>query len=96
LTPKNRSDPTGQWVEHVLAEQRGCDVYFTLEDLDGDGIPEIIATIFWCRRIEITSTSDPKGRCDDPSMLTHTIVDSNLGKPFDVQMADINGNGRKA
>lgn len=95
MTPKNRSDPTGEWVEHVLAEQKGCDTYLAMEDLDGDGTPEIVATLFWGKRVEITSTSDPKGRYDDPSMLTHTVVDSNLGKLFGLHFADMDGDGQR-
>jgi hypothetical protein len=73
---------------------KGCDTLFILEDLDGDGVPELIAALFWGKRVEITST-DSSGRFDDPSRLTHTIVDANVGKAFDVEFVDINGDGQK-
>jgi hypothetical protein len=78
----------------VIVDMKGCDTYFAMEDLDGDGIPELVATLFWGKRVEVTST-DSTGRFDDASRLTHTVVDRKVGKAFGLEFADVNGDGQK-
>lgn len=76
----------GYWQEHVLTE--GPDVYFALEDLDGDGIEEIIATEFNAKRLTMyTQGTDGK--------LKRTIIDANVGSAFAVTVVDLNRDGSK-
>lgn len=76
----------GPWKEHVLTE--GPDVYFVLEDLDGDGSEEIIATEFNAKRLTFYRTgADGK--------LTRKVIDDTLGAAFAVTPVDLNRDGRK-
>lgn len=75
------------WKETVIAQ--GPDVMFELEDFDGDGLPEVVATQFFSQRLAIykrDSLSQP---------LEQVFVDDTLGKAFDVSVVDLNGDGRK-
>lgn len=94
LTPKDRSNPTGPWEEKVIAEQRGCDTFFRLEDLDGDGRPELIGALYWGKRLEVVST-DSTGRFDDASRLDFTVVESDIGPVYGLEFEDLNGDGKK-
>jgi len=89
----DRALPLGPWVEHVIAEQKGCDTYFTLQDLNDDGVPELIAAQFWGQSFSIVSTSNK--RFDDSSKLTFTTIDATVEKAFGLEFVDVNGDGKK-
>ena len=74
LVPKDRAHPTGPWVETVLNNH--CDTFFSVQDLNGDGIDEIVAAEFWSNRLSVITTSDPKGSFANPAKLDAIVVDA--------------------
>lgn len=92
LKPEDASDPTGTWVETEIGA--GCDALFRVEDLDGDGIPEVIAPSYFTEKLNLFHSSASDGFADPDNVQTVTI-DSTAGATFDVQYVDINGDGTK-
>lgn len=81
---------TGPWREHVLA--RGPDVHLRLADVDGDGSPEILAAEFFSKRITLFRL----GLVDEEPRVTETcVVDDTLGSAFDLEVVDLDGDGRR-
>ncbi len=78
-------DATGPWSEHKIAS--GPDVHFRLADLDHDGRPEILATEFWPRKLSVHWLEE--GRWQS------RVVDDKLGSAFDLDVVDLNGDGRQ-
>lgn len=79
--PENIND---SWKEHVILE--GPDVHFRLFDFDRDGTMEIIATQFFSKKLSIHWLEDGKWQTD--------IIDDQLGSAFDVEVTDLNLDGR--
>ena len=91
--PSDPSNPTGTWTETEIGP--GCDALFTLADLDGDGVPEIIAASYFTSQLNLfTSSNKSKGFADKSSVKT-TLLDRSIGAAFDVQVVDINNDGKK-
>jgi hypothetical protein len=76
---------TGPWKEHLIA--RGPDVNFLIEDLDGDGSVEIVATEFFAKKLSLHWQ-------EQGSWVSRTLDDT-LGAAFDLEWTDLNGDGRK-
>jgi hypothetical protein len=72
------------WREHLIA--KGPDVNFLIEDLDGDGNIEILATEFFEKKLSIIS------RVGDT--WEKRTLDDTLGSAFDIELVDINGDGK--
>jgi hypothetical protein len=87
LQPKDRSKPSGPWFETVIG--KGCDTFFILEDVTGDGIIDLVSAQFWGN--QLTLIQGPNGRFDDASKLEYTPIDTKIGPAFSVQYVDING-----
>ncbi|KAJ3285097.1 hypothetical protein HDU76_008186 [Blyttiomyces sp. JEL0837] len=66
-----------------------------IEDLNGDGIPEIISAEYWGSALTIISTTDPSGSFVNSSNLVYNIIDSNIGHAFDVEIVDLNNDGKE-
>ncbi|KAI1880542.1 hypothetical protein JX265_000782 [Neoarthrinium moseri] len=92
LKPQNQNKPLGTWVETEIGA--GCDALFTVADLDGDGIPEVIAPSYFTEKLNIYHSSASNGFANPKNVKTVTI-DSTIGAAFDAQYVDINGDGKK-
>jgi hypothetical protein len=86
-------DKNNRWVEFEVNEH--CDVFFRIEDLDDDGIKEIVSAEFFARKLSITYSTHPTGRFDIPEFVKVRIVDDTVGQLFDVEFKDMNLDGRK-
>ena len=75
----------GEWTEHVIAQ--GPDVNFIYEDLDGSGVPVILATEFFGGKLTLLKR--------DGDAFTPYVIDDKLGAGFDLSLVDLNGDGRK-
>jgi len=91
LQPADRANPKGPWKEALLG--KGCDTFFVVEDVNGDGVPDILAAEFWGKKI--TLIQSPAGKFDDPSTFTYTTVDDSIGAAFDLSLVDLNNDGKK-
>jgi hypothetical protein len=72
------------WQEHHLVN--GPDVHFKMVDLNGDGRKEILATQFFSRTVSVF--------WQDENGWSERAIDRELGSPFDLQLSDINNDGR--
>ena len=91
LQPVDRSNPIGSWKETVLG--KGCDTFFVVDDVDGDGVTDILSAEFWGKKL--TLIQSPNGKFDDPSGFTYTTIDDTIGAAFDLSLVDINGDGKR-
>ena len=100
--PGKNLQPDVPWESRVLAglpgEAAGPEVNMALSDLNGDGIPEIIATHFFTSD-HITVFGAPAGgqwQDFDPERrpLRRKAIMSGQGRPFAVEPVDLNGDGR--
>ena len=87
--------PNGEWVTRVLFEN-GPDVDFFLQDIDDDGIPEIIATEFFVhQRLAIYKcTRKLWSQCENGQGVEVEVVNDNDGPFFHAQYFDIDGDGK--
>ncbi|KAJ3271518.1 hypothetical protein HDV01_006569 [Terramyces sp. JEL0728] len=90
LQPADRTKPLGAWTETVIG--KGCDTFFTLKDIDGDGNIDLVASQFWGSQLSILKSN--AGRFDDYSKLSLTTVDSASGQMFGVEVVDLNADGK--
>jgi hypothetical protein len=92
LKPSNKNKPTGTWVETEIGA--GCDALFRVEDLDGDGIPEVIATSYFTEKLNLYHSNASDGFAD-PANVRTVVLDSTAGAVFDSQFVDVDGDGKK-
>ncbi|KAJ3167227.1 hypothetical protein HK101_011810, partial [Irineochytrium annulatum] len=92
LTANDPTKPTGAWTEHVIGSH--CDTFFDVKDINGDGIPEIITAEYWGSALTVISTKDPKGSFANATNLVYNVIDAAVGHAFDVEVVDINGDGK--
>lgn len=84
------------WKEHVTTDEKGPDVDFIFEDLDGDGKPEMVATQFFsAQQLAIYSCPEASWTKCDKSNVVRTIIDDVNGPFFAIQRVDLNGDGKK-
>jgi hypothetical protein len=74
----------GPWLEHLIA--KGPDVHFALHDFEGDGVAEIISTEFFSKKLSV--------QWQDQGVWKSKVLDSTLGAAFDLEVVDLNGDGR--
>jgi hypothetical protein len=95
-------DANTPWVEHVITDfplsQTGPDITLDIADLEGDGVPEIVANNFFVTE-SISLYGAPVGDADWSGVNTATnpprIVDisADQGAPFSVSFEDLNRDG---
>ena len=101
--PGDDLQPDVEWQEFVVVDTEpkpgGPEVNMNVADLDGDGVPEIIATHFF-KYDGITIYGAPEGgRWSDVDPVNGPFVRQNdimrgQGNPFAVQVDDLNLDGR--
>ncbi|XP_052799628.1 uncharacterized protein LOC128231181 [Mya arenaria] len=82
------------WTSHVLTH--GPDVYFRFTRMaTPDGMKECIFTAqFFTESISVYWTSDSSGLFTDTKQLQSRVIDASIGRVFEVDVADLNGDGR--
>lgn len=78
-------DTEASWTEHLIV--KGPDVNFLIEDLDGDGNIEILATEFFEKKLSLILQVGETWE--------KHIIDDSLGSAFDLELVDINGDEKK-
>jgi hypothetical protein len=96
-------DSATAWVENVITDyplsQTGPDITLDVADLEGDGVPEIVATNFFTGEV-ISLYGAPIGDSDwsgvntatNPPRITQISTDQ--GAPFSVAFMDLNRDGK--
>lgn len=97
-------DPLGNgslpWREHSLAAGKYApDVFFVRQDLNGDGLWEIVYTTFFSQgggsfSVLYTEGDDSPSRWTNASAVRRVAIDTSLGTMFGVRTADLNADGR--
>ena len=85
LEQPSDGNPLQIWKEHLITV--GPDVNFVLEDITNDGEPEIIATEFFSEKLSVTYK--------DGSQWKKVIIDDKIKRGFDLEMVDLNNDGKK-
>ena len=80
-----------KWEPHVLVKARGENEAFHLKDLDGDGVPEIVAHC-WVSREPLVAWRLTKSGDGTPTAQRVVIGDKGGGHGYAV--GDVNGDGR--
>ena len=91
LKPSDPSNPQGAWTETELGP--GCDALFTVADLDGDGKPEVIAASYFTSQLNLFHSKASTGFAN-PTDVQVVTLDATVGAAFDVQVVDVNGDGK--
>ena len=73
------------WQETVIG--KGPDVHFRLADLDQDGKEEILAGEFFTKRFSVWWREGGTWKS--------RVIDNKCGSAFDLEVADLNGDGRR-
>lgn len=92
LKPKDVKQPLGEWTEQVIGPH--CDTFFQVVDLNGDGKLDIVSAEFWGSSLTLITSTDPNNRFDDASKLVYNVIDSQIGRVFDIQVVDLNKDGK--
>ncbi len=97
-------DPLGSaslpWREHSLAAGKYApDVFFVRQDLNGDGLWEIVYTTFFSEgggsfSVLYTEGDASPTRWTNASAVRRVAIDTSLGTMFGVRTADLNADGR--
>lgn len=83
------------WKQHVITH--GPDVYFrNLKVNTTDGVYDVIVTTeFFAKKLSVHWTTDSMNRWNDLSKVHSRTVDTTAGALFDVEINDVNGDGRE-
>jgi hypothetical protein len=81
------------FVEYVISND-GCDVFFDVADIDGDGRFEIFASGFFIQKLNIIFSNHPNNSFVDGDVVVDTI-DTAAGNIFDVVVYDLDRRGNK-
>ncbi len=87
INPTDKGADVFPWHEEVIYKG-GPDVGFDVADLDHDGVYEIYASEFFKESLAVVHYS--KG------IWQQRVIDSTIGRVFDVEVTSLNGNGDKA
>jgi hypothetical protein len=85
----------GPWQEQVLFQ--GPDVWFVLNDVDGDGKMEFITTQYFSSQVGLIlywCNSDTWLDCANSKTVQSRVIDSTIGTAFYVVVSDVNGDGK--
>ncbi len=74
----------GAWAEHIIA--KGPDTHFALHDLDGDGKVEILSAEFFSKKLSL--------QWQEGDVWKSRVIDDAIGSAFDLELADLNGDGQ--
>ncbi|MCK6370872.1 MAG: hypothetical protein L6Q83_05995 [Gammaproteobacteria bacterium] len=93
--------PTVQWEEHLLLEPSGPDIAIEAYDFENDGVPELIASSFFILNGFVKIYGAPVGQTwsvvdpvNGPFVRQGNIVGAGQGRPFNVEVVDINIDGK--
>ncbi|KAB2897085.1 MAG: VCBS repeat-containing protein, partial [Kofleriaceae bacterium] len=102
--PGDALDPATPWREVVLwggpaAGFMGPDIHLDMFDFERDGVPEIVATHFFSGGTIALYGAPAGGTWADVDVLASrlprvAVLSNDQGLPFDVQVADLDGDGR--
>jgi hypothetical protein len=76
---------TTSWKEHIIS--KNADVHFELIGVVGSAIPAIVATEFFNKKLSIT--------WQENGQFVNRVIDDKLGSAFDLQVVDVNFDGRR-
>lgn len=93
LKPVDPNNPTGAWKEVEIGT--GCDALFTVVDINGDGIPEILTPSFFTSVFHLFTSNNRNAGFSDPASVKKILLDDKIGAGFDVEYVDINNDGKK-
>lgn len=93
LKPTDPTKPVGAWTETEIGA--GCDALFTVADLNGDGIPDILAPSFFTSEFNLFTSSSKTAGFADKASVKRTVLDKTIGAAFDVEYVDVNNDGKK-
>ncbi|XP_033729068.1 uncharacterized protein LOC117318160 isoform X1 [Pecten maximus] len=81
------------WTAHIIGDD--SDTFFDMTSLpSSDGmLPCIVTTGYFSNKLKIYWTTEPNGSWNDLSLVHSRIIESGIGHVFDVQVADMNGDG---
>ncbi|XP_045177255.2 uncharacterized protein LOC123537530 [Mercenaria mercenaria] len=87
-------DYRSKWNTHVLAH--GPDVYFRFAKMNtADGLKECIFTAqFFTSSISVYWTTQSNGLFTDTNQIQSRVIDNTIGKVFEVDIADLNNDGK--
>lgn len=82
------------WNTHVLAH--GPDTFFRYTKLNTtEGLKAcIIVPQFFTKSLSVYWTTQANGYFTDASKVQHRVIDSNIGKGFELEVVDLNNDGR--
>lgn len=85
------SNPLGQaWTQTKLVD--GPDVFFQIEDFDGDGKSDLLACQFFTNKLVLYKNLN---WLNPTAGFTPTVIDSSIGPVFRSVTGDLNGDGKK-
>jgi len=101
--PGETLSPNVPWRETILyggpaVQFKGPDVHMDMADLDGDGSPEFITTHFFAEKISVMGAPEGLTWADvnalEGILPRSAIISDDQGRPFDVEVGDVNNDGR--
>ena len=87
---RNPGTRTFPWEERTLITG-GPDIFFELHDFNGDGLEEIVAPCFFAQKLSIYYNF---GNFSNPNDWKERLIDNKVGGLFDVEVVDLNKDGR--
>jgi len=92
LTPPDGTTSDDQWKELILSKT-GCDIFFRVVDLNGDGIFEILTADFFQSQLNMFWINKG-GSWLNPSDIKQRTIDSTIGMVFDLVVLDLDYDGQ--
>lgn len=91
--PSHNASSIHAWAETVITQ--GPDVDFIIADIDGEGLPEVVAAEFFSSANLVSYKCSAKlwSECTNGMGVTSTIIDSRSGPFFAVRATDLNRDG---
>ncbi|KAL4476796.1 hypothetical protein ABPG72_010633 [Tetrahymena utriculariae] len=82
-----------QFEEHLLTN--GPDVFFIFVDLDNDGKQEVVAAQYFSKELAIYTCQKSNWSLCNPTTIQKTLIDNTVGSLFNLELTDLNGDGKK-